>query len=294
MMKIIFLGTSASKPTSERNPSSVALQYNNGEFMLFDCGEGTQRQMIKKVSPMKISKIFITHLHADHIIGLVGLVQSMKLNGRTQLLEIFVPKDTIEYMKTLFSIPYFSADFDIHVIGVFEEKIDFDGYWIRPFPVSHGVPAIGYVFGVNDSRGKFNKKLCDELGIKGEMFALLEKNGKIEIGGREISIKEVTGKTKKGKKIVYTGDTEKIEVFPEEAYHCDVLIHESTFVSQEDKKETYHSTVKEACEVAKLLSAKKLVLTHISQRYETKEVADESKKYCENAIVAEDFLEITL
>ena len=188
----------------------------------------------------------------------------------------------------------FSADFEIHVIEVFDEKIEFDGYWIRPFPVSHGVPAIGYIFGVNDSRGKFNKKLCDELGIKGEMFALLEKNGKIEVNGREISIDEVTGKTKKGKKIVYTGDTEKLEVFPEEAYHCDVLIHESTFISQEDKKETYHSTVKEACEVSQLLSAKKLILTHISQRYETKEVIEESKKYCENAIVAEDFLEINL
>lgn len=294
MMKIIFLGTSASKPTSERNPSSIALQYNNGEFILFDCGEGTQRQMIKKVSPMKISKIFITHLHADHIIGLVGLIQSMKLNGRTQLLHIFIPKDTIEYMNQLFSIPYFSADFDILITEVFDEKIEFDSYWIRPFPVSHGVPAIGYVFGVNDSRGKFNKKLCDELGIKGEMFAILEKNREIEINGRRISIEEVTGKIKKGKKIVYTGDTEKLDSFPEEAYNCDILIHESTFISQEDKKETYHSTVKEACEVAKLLSAKKLILTHISQRYETKEVAEESKKYCQNAIVAEDFMEIKI
>lgn len=293
-MKLIFLGTSASKPTSERNPSSMALQYNNGEFMLFDCGEGTQRQMIKKVSPMKITKIFITHLHADHIIGVVGLIQSMKLNGRTQLLEIFVPKDTLEHMKTLFSIPYFSADFDIHVIEVFDEKIDFDGYWIRPFPVSHGVPAVGYVFGANDSRGKFNKKLCEELGIKGEMFSSLEKNGEIEINGRKISVDEVTGKLRKGKKIVYTGDTEKIDVFPEEAYNCDALIHDSTFISTEDKKETYHSTVKEACETGKLLSAKKIILTHISQRYETKEVKTESEKYCENAIVAEDFLEIVL
>jgi ribonuclease Z len=293
-MKLIFLGTSASKPTSERNPSSMALQYNNGEFMLFDCGEGTQRQMIKKVSPMKITKIFITHLHADHIIGVVGLIQSMKLNGRTQLLEIFVPKDTLEHMKTLFSIPYFSADFDIHVIEVFDEKIDFDGYWIRPFPVSHGVPAVGYVFGANDSRGKFNKKLCEELGIKGEMFSSLEKNGEIEINGRKISVDEVTGKLRKGKKIVYTGDTEKIDVFPEEAYNCDALIHDSTFISTEDKKETYHSTVKEACETGKLLSAKKIILPHISQRYETKEVKTESEKYCENAIVAEDFLEIVL
>lgn len=293
-MKLIFLGTSASKPTSDRNTSSIALKHTNGEFILFDCGEGTQRQMIKRVSPMKISKIFITHLHADHIIGIIGLIQSMKLNGRTQLLEIFVPKDTIEYMKQLFSIPYFSADFDIHVIEVFDEKIDFDGYWVRPFPVSHGVPAIGYVFGANDSRGKFNKKLCDELGIKGEMFSILEKDQKIEINGKEISIEDVTGKIKKGKKIVYTGDTEKIETFPEEAYNCDLLIHESTFISSEDKKETYHSTVKEACEVAKMISAKKLVLTHISQRYETEEVNEESKKYCKNVIVAEDFMEIKL
>ncbi|HOG74078.1 MAG TPA: ribonuclease Z [Methanofastidiosum sp.] len=293
-MKLIFLGTSASKPTSERNPSSIALQYNNGEFMLFDCGEGTQRQMIRKVSPMKISKIFITHLHADHIIGIIGLIQSMKLNGRTQLLEIFVPKDTLEEMKTLFSIPYFAADFDIHVIEVFDEKIEFDGYWIKPFPVSHGVPAIGYVFGATDSRGKFNKKLCEQLGIKGDMFSQIEKNGKIEINGREISVEEVTGKIRKGKKVVYTGDTEKIETFPEEAYNCDVLIHDSTFISPEDKKETYHSTIKEACETGILLSAKKIVLTHISQRYETKEVNEESKKYCENAIVAEDFLEIDL
>jgi ribonuclease Z len=126
------------------------------------------------------------------------------------------------------------------------------------------------------------------------MFSILEKNGKIEVNGKEISIDEVTGKLKKGKKIVYTGDTEKIEIFPEEAYHCDVLIHDSTFISPEDKKETYHSTVKEACETGMVLSAKKIVLTHISQRYETKEVEEESKKYCENAIVAEDFLEINL
>ena len=203
MMKIIFLGTSASKPTSERNPSSIALQYNNGEFILFDCGEGTQRQMIKKVSPMKISKIFITHLHADHIFCLVGLIQSMKLNGRTQLLHIFIPKDTIEYMNQLFSIPYFSADFDILITEVFDEKIEFDSYWIRPFPVSHGVPAIGYVFGVNDSRGKFNKKLCDELGIKGEMFAILEKIEKLRSMAGEYPSRKLQEKLRKGKNSLY-------------------------------------------------------------------------------------------
>lgn len=295
MLEIIFLGTGGIMPTEERNVISIALRYE-GEIILFDVGEGTLRQMkIAKISPMKIEKIFITHFHGDHYLGLMSLVQTMTLWNREKPLHIYGPKYTYTFIQNYLQSGFFRPSFQIYVHELGEKRMDFDKYEIWSFKVEHGVPALGYVFKEKDKRGAFDLEKIAEFGLKpGPWMKELEIKGKITINGKAVYLEDVTKGKRKGVKVVYSGDTEpceRIKLFSEKA---DILIHEATYLSDEDKNESYHSTVSEACEVAKSSRAKLLALVHRAPRYKYKEYLEKARELCSVPfIVPKDFDRLT-
>ena len=175
-----------------------------------------------------------------------------------------------------------------------EDIVEEEEYSISSFPVDHGVPTIGFTFQEHEKRGHFLEDKAKLLGIHGRLFSEIEEKGFLEIDGRKITLEEVTGPRRPGKKIVFSSDTLPCERILKEARKCDILIHEGTYIFDEDRFGTYHTTVKEACELASKAEAALLILTHISQRYEAEDVLNEAQKHFAPVVVAHDFLEIEL
>jgi len=294
MLEVIFLGTGGIMPTKERNVPAIALRYR-GEIILFDVGEGTMRQMnTAKLSPMKVEKIFITHFHGDHYLGLAALIQTMNLWDREKPLHIYGPKYTFEFVQHFLQSGFFRPGFDIHVHELGETRLKFGDYEIWSFKVEHGVPALGYVFREKDRRGKFLPEKLAEYGLsEGPILGKLEREGKIKWNGRIIRLEDVTGPRRKGLKVVYTGDTEPCERIRLFAENADLLIHEATYLNSEDRGDSYHSTVEEACEVAKKAKVKLLALFHRAFRYTYDEYLSEAARICRDFglefIVPRDF-----
>ncbi len=298
LLKITFLGTSGTIPSVERNSPAIFVQFGGHRF-LFDCGEGTQRQMmIAKVGFRNLDNIFITHLHTDHFIGLFGLLETMSLNERTKPLNIFAPKAKV--LKALFDVfGYDGLSYPINVRELKDgEEVKFDDFRVVAFKTQHIVQSVGYAIIENERRGKFNREKAEkELGIPpGPLYAKLARGESIVWNGKLITPEMVLGEKRKGRKVVYTGDTRPTERTIEVARNADLLIHDASF--REELKdwaiESGHSTAKEAAEVAKAAGVKKLVLTHISTRY-SKDVSpllEEAKEIFKNTIVAEDFLSL--
>lgn len=299
-MSILFLGTGGSWPSVKRNVSSVALK-RAGEIILFDCGEGTQRQFQKsKLSYMQISKIFITHFHGDHFLGLPGLIQTMQLNDREIPLHIYGPKGMIKLLNQLLSLGYFKPNYEI--IG-YEidggDVLEFDGYKISVMRVKHGIPALAYCFEEDMRPGKFDKTKALELGIpEGPLFSNLQKGKIITLKeGRKITPDMVLGPPRKGRKIVFSGDTKPIDEMINFAKNADVLIHEATFNSElKDLSSDYgHTTASQAAEIAKKADVDKLFLIHISPRYNENNVLEEdAKKIFKNSVVPKDLHEFEI
>ncbi|PNX50185.1 MAG: ribonuclease Z [Thermoplasmata archaeon M8B2D] len=299
-MSILFLGTGGSWPSVKRNVSSVALK-RAGEIILFDCGEGTQRQFQKsKLSYMQISKIFITHFHGDHFLGLPGLIQTMQLNDREFPLHIYGPKGMIKLLNQLLSLGYFKPNYEI--IG-YEidggDVLEFDGYKISVMRVKHGIPALAYCFEEDMRPGKFDKVKALKLGIpEGPLFSNLQKGKIITLNhGRKITPDMVLGPSRKGRKIVFSGDTKPINEMINFAKNADVLIHEATFSSElKDLSSDYgHTTASQAAEIAKKAFVDKLFLIHISPRYNENNVMEEdAKKIFKNSVVPKDLHEFEI
>ncbi|AIF68721.1 ribonuclease Z [Palaeococcus pacificus DY20341] len=277
-------------PNKERNVPAIALRYK-GEVILWDVGEGTLKQLsIARISPMKIEKIFITHFHGDHYLGLMSLLQTMTLWDREKPLHIYGPKYTFEFIQNYLKSGFFRPSFDVHVHELGEARLKFNDYEIWSFKVEHGIPALGYVFKEKDKRGNFDLKKIEELGLgPGPWMKELERRGKIEVNGKLIHLEDVTGKPRRGIKVVYTGDTapcERIRLFSEKA---DLLIHEATYLSDEDRDDSYHTTVSEACEMAKKAKVKLLALFHRAFRYTYDEYVQGVRELCNhNFIVPND------
>lgn len=299
-MEIIFLGTSSAVHSKERNQVSIAVKAF-GEVMLFDCGEGTQRQMLHtKVSPMKVSKIFITHFHGDHILGLPGLIQSLGLHGRENKLTIYGPRGLNQVKNAILNFGYCKIEYPIEFIeietGIVEET---DEYIIRCQSVRHNVPSLAYSI-EEKKKPRFLREKAIELGVPvGPAFGKLHNGEEVEIDGKIIKPEQVLGEPRKGIKLTYSGDTVPCEEMIEFAKESTLLIHESTFTSEEAQNaiDHGHSTASDAGYVARQSNSKRLILTHISTRYGesySKILLKEAKEVFENTQIAYDFLEIEL
>ena len=297
-LSIIFLGTSGSWPTVKRNVSSIAIK-RSSEIILFDCGEGTQRQFQKsKLSFMQISKIFITHFHGDHFLGIPGLIQTMQLNDRDKPLNIYGPKGMINLLSQLLSLGYFRPSYKIIAHDVNEKDIlDFDEYIVKILKVDHGIPAIAYSFEEKMRPGKFNKSKALKIGVpEGPLFSKLQHGKTIVLdNGKKITPDMVLGPARKGRKIVISGDTKKCKSMIEFSKYADVLVHDSTFESElKNIAEEYgHATARQSAEIAKKAKVERLFLTHFSPRYsDHKTLEKDARIEFKNSFVAKDFQEI--
>ncbi len=299
-LRIIFLGTGGSWPTMKRNVTSVALK-RAGEIILFDCGEGTQRQFQKSnLSYMQISKIFITHYHGDHFLGLPGIIQTMQLNDRDTPLYIYGPKGLNKLLEQILKLGYFKPNYPIISNEVDEGDIlNFDGYKINIIRVKHGIPALAYSFIENMRPGKFNKPKAQSMDIpEGPLFNKLQKGETIILkNNKKITPKMVLGPPRKGRKIVISGDTKPIKEMIDFAKDADILIHEATFESElkDIAKDYGHTTAYQAAEIAKKANVEKLFLIHLSPRYlDYKLIEKDARKIFKDSFVPKDFEEIEI
>ena len=297
-LSIIFLGTGGSWPTVKRNVSSVAIK-RGSEIILFDCGEGTQRQFQKStLSYMQISKIFITHFHGDHFLGIPGLIQTMQLNDRGKPLHIYGPKGIIELVSQLSSLGYFRPRYKIVAHEVSDkESLDFGEYTIRVLKVEHGIPALAYSIEEKMRPGRFNKPKALKLGIpEGPLFSKLQHGKTITLeDGRKITPDLVLGPPRRGRKIVISGDTKPCKSMVKLSKDADVLIHDSTFDSElEDIANEYgHTTAFQSAKIAEKANVEKLFLTHISPRYlDHRILENDARKVFKNSFVPKDLQEI--
>jgi ribonuclease Z len=290
MIEVTVLGTSGSSPAVGRQMPAVALRHE-GEVFLFDCGEGTQMQMLKYgINSYRLKAIFISHSHGDHIIGIAGLVRTLALSNRKDDLSIFVPRGQERIIRTLVLFDKALIGYKINIIGVGSGVI-YKGkdFTVSAFRLNHTIPTCGYVFKENDRR-KFLKEKCRRLGIEGEMFGVLTKKGRIKIGNKTISLNSVT-ELKVGRKIVYAVDTRPTSATIAAAKNADLLIHESSYTDEFRKLAIMrkHSTALEVATVAKKAHVRRLCLVHISTRFKTgKPLIDEARKVFRNTIAAED------
>ena len=297
---VVFLGTGGSWPTVRRNVTSVAIK-RGSEVILFDCGEGTQRQIQKsKLSYMQISKIFISHFHGDHFLGLPGLIQTMQLNDRKEPLYIYGPKGIKKIVETAVTLGYFRPSYPIYAIELKSgDKVEGDGYSVSTIRVEHTVPTLAYALEENTRPGRFNKAKALELGVpEGPLFRKLQNGESIKLkDGRIIEPSMVLGPPRPGRRIVFSGDTRPCESLVNFSKYADLLIHDATFLSDlEDTAMEYgHSTALQAAEIAKKANVKQLALFHISPRYaNAKPLEREAKSIFENTFLPNDFCEIEI
>ncbi|WP_296887791.1 ribonuclease Z [uncultured Methanobrevibacter sp.] len=293
-MEITFLGTSSAVHSNTRSHPSIVLKAF-GETILFDCGEGTQRQLIyAKVSPMKISKIFITHYHGDHILGIPGLLQSMSFRGRETKLTIYGPKGLDNLRDAISSLGFPNFDFPLEWIEVDSGNIiENKEYKIKAQRVKHNTLTLAY--SVEElKKPRFLRQKAIDLGVPvGPDFGKLHNGIAVEINGEIIKPEQVLGPPRKGRKITYSGDTMPCEEMIEFAKESDLLIHESTYKTEDkDKADLHaHSTSKDAAEIALYSNSKKLILTHISTRYtDVSDLLAQAREIFENTELAEDLM----
>lgn len=300
-LSVRFLGTSASRPTVERNVTSIAIR-RGGETLLFDCGEGTQRQMMRYGVSFNVSDIFFTHMHADHILGVTGLIRTMALQGRTDPMRLFGPPKSEKLLRAAVTL---GSDKEHFPIGYVEmkpgEPVLRDGYHILPYAVEHGgTLALGLAI-VEDTRlGRFNPDLARSMGIpEGPLWGQIHKGKEITMpDGRVIHPSELVGPTRPGRKLVFTGDARPSDATAEIAAGADLLIHEATFADEEAPlaMDTGHSTAREAATVAERAGVKRLVLTHISSRYsrDVQQLLQEARSVFPSVIIARDGMEVAI
>ncbi|HID28096.1 MAG TPA: ribonuclease Z [Methanosarcinales archaeon] len=299
MLRVTFLGTSGSIPTPDRNPSAIIVN-RKGELLLFDCGEGTQQQMMRAKTGMnKLTSIFITHLHADHVLGIPGLIQTMLFQARKKPLTIYGPYPIENFFRLLIAMGYYKPKFEIIVKELSpQDIIKREEYVIHAFKTEHKVPSLGYALIENQRRGRFNREKAIELGVKpGPLFAKLHSGESVFVNGKEIKSEQVVGKPRPGRKMVYTGDTRPCSAVLNASKNADLLIHDSTFTSDilDWAKETMHSTAAEAAELAKAAKVRQLVLTHISSRYpDTSQLLKEAKSIFNHVCIAKEMMEIVI
>jgi len=289
-MNITFLGTGCMQPTTKRNHSAILFSHK-GENLLFDCGEGTQRQFrFAGLKPAKVTRIFITHWHGDHCFGLPGMLSAMKADGFDGVLEIYGPKGSKTYVKHMLKGFAYRSFINYKVTEVSNGKIvDAQDYVIEAHPLKHSVSCVGYSF-IEKDKLRIDVKKAAKLELSGPVLGELQKGKNVIFNDKKIMFKDVTYAVK-GKKISYIADTVKCPGASRLAKDCDLLICEGTHCDDIKERKYMHLTVREACEIATKGNAKKLIVTHISGRYkDSKDVLKEAKKYFKKVAIAEDFM----
>ena len=300
-IRVVFLGTSGSVPTLKRSLPAVVVQCPRDQWM-FDCGENVQRQMMRaKVSFHRKMKIFITHLHGDHVLGLPGLLQTMALMDRKEPVQVYAPKGLKEFLLCAKETLNFGLTYPVDICEILVEGVVCDEaeYQVIATKSNHAIDSYAYAFMEKPRPGKFYPKKAVALGVPaGELWSKLQKGEEVATtDGKVVKSRDVMGPLRSGRKIVYTGDTKPFDNFGKFAEGADLVIHDCTFDnSLTEKADTDgHSTPSQAANQAKAANAKKLVLSHISARYpDASLLLEQAKQVFPNTILAEDYLELEL
>jgi ribonuclease Z len=300
-LSIRILGTSASRPTVERNVSSLAI-HREGETLMFDCGEGTQRQMMRWGVAFSLEDIFFTHMHADHIIGVIGLIRTMALQGRAERLTLWGPPGSSRVLKRAEGLGFERATFPVEIVEVQSgEPLKRNGYAILPFEVDHRNSAsLGFALVEETRKGRFDPDHARELGVpEGPLWGQIHRGQPITLpDGRVVQPSELVGPPRPGRRVVITGDTRPCAATIAAAKDADLLIHESTFGDEEAERavETGHSTAREAASVARGAKVRRLLLTHFSARYsrDPGPLEREAREVFPETGVAKDGMEIEI
>ena len=300
-LHVYFLGTAGALPTPTRNPPCIMVR-RGSDTLLFDCGEGAQQQMMRSRCGFTINAIFVSHWHADHFLGIFGLVQTMSFNGRTEPLTIYGPEWVHEFVNTLRYVARFNLKFSLDAVELAHGSwIRFDGYTVTAFAANHGLPSLGYILEEDPRPGRFNREQAVALGVPpGPLFGRLQRGEPVTIGTGDAAIvvrpEQVMGEPRPGRKIVYTGDTRAVHsTIRDMARNPDLLIHDATYDDSETARaaEFYHATATQAGEAACALNAKTLVLIHTSSRYtDVKAHASDARKKFSGTILIPDDLDM--
>ncbi len=299
MIRVTFLGTAASRPTVGRNVSSLAIA-RAGELLLFDCGEGTQRQMMRYGTGFALHDIFFTHMHADHFLGVIGLLRTMGLQGREEPMRLWCPEGGKEILNEAVHLGVERVPFDIQINQVEpDQSIARNGYDVVAFKVSHGTRSLGFALVERERLGRFDVERARALGVpEGPLFGKLHRGQPVEVAGRLITPGDVVGPSRAGRRIVYSGDTRPCRATLEHSRAADLLIHDATFGDEEAERarETGHSTAREAADIARKAGALRLALTHVSSRYadDPRGLEREAREVFPHAFVAYDGMHLEI
>ena len=298
-LSVHFLGTSASRPTVERNVPSLAV-VREGETLLIDCGEGTQRQMMRYGIGFSLSDIFFTHYHADHVVGAIGLLRTLALQGRTEPMRFWGPAGAERMLGRAVSFGFDRLSFPVEITELAPDaRVQRNGYVIEAYPVQHGpAKALGYAIVEEERKGRFDPAEAARLGVpEGPLWGQLHRGLAVTLpDGRTVSPETIVGDRRPGRRVVISGDTRPCDATVEAARGADLLVHEATFGQEEADRarETGHSTAREAAEIAKAAGVRRLALTHLSARYsrDATELEREAKAVFRDVTIAKDGLEL--
>jgi ribonuclease Z len=275
----------------QRAPASMLVR-RGGDRLLIDCGEGTQRQLLRSVGLPDVEHVFLTHFHADHFLGLPGMMKTFALRGRSVPLTIYGPRGLNALMGDLRRI-YGKLTYEVRLAELGpSEAVELDGYRVGAYAVQHGTEALGYALVEDERPGRFDPARAVELGVEpGPQFGLLQRGEPVEAGGRSVRPDEVMGESRPGRKVVVTGDTEPCESTVAIAHRAELLVHDGTFAEEElDRaRQTGHSTARQAAEVARAADVSMLALTHLSSRYFAPVIEQEAQAAFERTVVPRDF-----
>ena len=300
-LRVVFLGTSGAIPTVERGLPAMLIQREH-ELLMFDCGEGVQRQMVKaKVGFHKRMKVFLSHLHGDHVLGLPGLLQTMALTDRKAKLEVYGPEGTRGFLECVRESLQFGLTFPVEICEVLESSVVCNEaeYAVEAEWSNHVTPSFAYAFVEKTRPGKFYPEKARALGVpEGELWSKLQHGEAVALAdGRVVKPEDVLGAARRGRKVVYSGDTRPFKSFARFAAGADLVVHDSTFDDSLSEKAELdgHSTPSQAAQQAKAAKAKKLVLTHLSARYtDVGLLLEQARKVFADTDVASDFMVLEL
>jgi ribonuclease Z len=287
-LSLFFAGTGGSVPGARRGLPAIMLR-RGGDRLLFDCGEGTQRQLVRSIGLLDMQCVFITHFHADHWLGLPGMLKSFALRERDQPLTIYGPRGLTELMGLMRSI-YGRLPFELSIVELEPaQTVERDGYLIAAVPVSHRAPSsFGYAIVEQPRPGHLDAQLAEQLGVKpGPDFGRLQRGESVD----GVTPEQVMGREREGRKIVLSGDTEPCEALAIAAHEADVLVHEATFSEEEAERAriTGHSTARQAAEAARDADVRLLALSHMSTRYAGGQLRDEARAVFAATVAPRDF-----